>query len=467
MSNGIRVRDRRSSRRGAFRRAGAVALPLAFVLAAAGAPADETCQSPYMAKIVGHEDFVYVWTLGQEGLGDEQDKIVTIDVRPGSETYGKVIHTLSLGGRNEAHHAGLTDDRRYLWAGGLDTSKIFVIDVHSDPARPKLHRTITDFVAKSGGVVGPHTHYALPGRMLLTGLSNNRDHGGRTAMVEYSNDGKYLTTHWMPTDDALQGAEKTGGFADGYGYDVRALPRRNVLVTSSFTGWNNYMMDFGRMLKDEEAMKRFGNTVVVWNLHSRKPKRIFDVPGAPLEIRCAWGPGHDYCFTTAALTSKLWLVYEDEAGEWQAQEVADIGDPSKVPLPVDISISADDTRLIVDTFMDGKARIFDISDPHAPKQIHEQVIGRQLNMVSQSWDGKRVYFTSSLLSNWDKKGEDDEQFFKAFSWKGKELEPEFAIDFTEEKLGRPHIMRFGADALYGQRDPGAPGDGSAELAARH
>jgi hypothetical protein len=23
-------------------------------------------------------------------------------------------------------------------------------------------------------------------------------------------------------------------------------------------------------------------------------------------------------------------------------------------------------------------------------------------MVSESWDGKRVYFTSSLLANWDK-----------------------------------------------------------------
>jgi len=43
----------------------------------AGAPAvaiaDETCQSPYMAKITGQEDFVYVWTLGVEGVGDGQD----------------------------------------------------------------------------------------------------------------------------------------------------------------------------------------------------------------------------------------------------------------------------------------------------------------------------------------------------------------------------------------------------------
>ena len=129
--------------------------------------ADETCMSPYMAQITGQEDFVYVLTLGVEGLGDGSDKLVTIDVRPGSKTYGKVIHTLSVGGRNEMHHAGLTDDRRYLWAGGLDTSMTFIFDIHSDPAKPRLHKTINDFVAKSGGAVGPHTFYALPGRMMI------------------------------------------------------------------------------------------------------------------------------------------------------------------------------------------------------------------------------------------------------------------------------------------------------------
>jgi len=416
-----------------------------------GVSADETCMSPYMAKIVGQEDFLYVWTLGVEGVGDGQDKLVTVDVNPESKNYGRVIESLSVGGRNEAHHSGLTDDRRYLWASGLDTNKIFIFDVHTDPAKPTLHKTIKDFVKASGGVVGPHTHYALPGRMLITGLSNNKDHGGRTGMVEYSNEGQYIATHWMPTDEDLGGASKSGKIADGYGYDVRVLPRRNVMVTSSFTGWNNYMMDFGKMLGDAEAMKHFGSTVVVWDLHSRKPKKIFDVPGAPLEIRCAWGADHDYCFTTTALTSKIWLIFEDEAGEWQAEEVAEIGDPSKVPLPVDISISADDGLLWVNTFLDGTTHLFDISDPHKPVLKFKEVIGQQVNMVSQSWDGKRIYFTSSLLANWDKKGEADDQFLKLYDWDGKQLEPVFSIDFKKEKLGRPHQMRFGSYALYGSR----------------
>ena len=252
-----------------------------------GVQADETCLSPYMAKITGQEDFVYVWTLGVEGLGDEQDKLVTVDVNPKSPRYGKVINALSVGGRNEAHHSDFTDDRKFLWAGGLDTNKIFIFDVHTNPSKPTLVKTITDFVDKSGGVVGPHSTYALPGRIMITGLSNNKDHGGRTALVEYTNAGDYVATHWMPTDTDLQGAVKSGKYADGYGYDVRVLPRRNLMLTTAFTGWSNYMMDFGKMLADPEAMKRFGNTVVQWDLHTKQPKKIFDVPGAPLEIRCA------------------------------------------------------------------------------------------------------------------------------------------------------------------------------------
>ena len=417
------------------------------------ASADETCMSPYMAKIEGQEDFVYVWTLGMEGVSDEQDKLVTVDVNPDSPDFGKVVHSLSVGGRNEAHHTGLSDDRRYLWAGGLDTSRISIFDVHTDPAKPKLHKTITDFVSKSGGVVGPHTHYALPGRMMITGLSNNRDHGGRTAMVEYTNAGEYVKTYWMPTDDNLQGAAKGGQFADGYGYDVRALPRRNVMVTSSFTGWNNYMMNLGAMMADAEAMKAFGNTVVVWDLHARKPIKVLDVPGAPLEVRCAWNEKHDYCFTTTALTSKVWLVYLDEQGEWQAKEVGDIGDAAKIPLPVDISISNDDTRLWVNTWNDGMTRLYDISDPFNAVQLWEQRIGEQVNMVSQSWDGKRVYYTSSLLANWDKTAPagPDLQYLKVYNYDGEKLEQTLAIDFIAEKLGAPHQMRFGAYALYGDK----------------
>lgn len=195
-------------------------------------------------------------------------------------------------------------------------------------------------------------------------------------------------------------------------------------------------------------MQEFGNTMVLWDLHDRRPKLVFDVPGAPLEIRCAWQPNHNYCVTSTALTAKIWLIYLDPEGRWQARAVADIGDPEKTPLPVDISIDSQDRWLWVTTFMDGSAHLFDISDPFQPKEVYRQKIGAQVNMVSQSWDGQRVYFSSSLLSKWDKQGKDNEQFVKAYRWDGKQLIPLFAVDFIKEELGRPHLMRFGAYALY-------------------
>jgi methanethiol oxidase len=409
-------------------------------------PADETCSSPYLARIEGQEEFVYVWTLGVAGLGDGSDKLVVVDVKPASPGYGKVVHSVSVGGRHEAHHGGFTDDRRRLWLAGLDSSSIFIFDVRAEPARPRLVKTIDNFEKATGGAMGPHGAYALPGRVLIPCLSNAKDKGGRTALVEYSNEGEYIATHWLPTRDEPRNAA-AAHLADGYCYDARVLPRKNVLLSTSFTGWNNYTRDFGDLAKDAEAMKQFGATMVVWDFHTRQPKKVLRVPGAPLEIRWAWGPQHNYAFTATALGSKLWLCYEDEQGQWQAKEVAHLGDPKGGVLPVDISISADDKTLFVDCFADGKCRVFDVSDPHQPRQIYEKQIGRQLNMVSQSWDGKRLYFTSSLLAHWDKSGDDNEQFLRAYAWDGKELKPKFALDFTALKLGRPHHMLFGSTKI--------------------
>jgi selenium-binding protein 1 len=168
--------------------------------------------------------------------------------------------------------------------------------------------------------------------------------------------------------------------------------------------------------------------------------------------------------TTTALTSKVWMIYEDETGEWQAKAVADIGDPSKIPLPVDFSIMADDSGFFVNTFMDGKTRFFDLTDPHNPKQVYEKKVASQVNMVSGSWDGKRQYYTSSLLGNWDKKGADDQQYFKLYHWDGKELTEQFNLDFYELKLGRAHQMRFGAYGLYAKHAPDKP-KGTAVAAA--
>ena len=75
-------------------------------------------------------------------------------------------------------------------------------------------------------------------------------------------------------------------------------------------------------------------------------------------------------------------------------------------------------------------------------------------MISQSWDGTRAYFSTSLLGNWDKGGEDDEQWVKLYDWDQENLKLThiWTVDFYKEKLGRAHQMRFGAYSLYSSKN---------------
>jgi selenium-binding protein 1 len=417
-----------------------------LALTALPGAADETALSPYAPRITGQESHAWVLTTGIPGVGDEQDKLVTVNVNPRSKSYGKVVHSLSFGGRNGAQHIDFTDDRRYLWVTGLDSSRILILDVHTDPSAPRLHRTLTDFVVSSGGVSAPRSAYAIGTRMLVGGLSNDDDRGGHTGLVEYTQTGSYVATYRMPDDGDLRGAVKSGQYADGFGYDIQALPRRDIFLTSSFTGAANWSVDLGGLRADKESMRAVGNTVVVWNLHTREPLRILDVPGAPLDIRCALGPRDDWCYTATAFGSKLWQLYLDKAGEWRARSVASIGSANKSLLPVALSISADDRLLWVGTHGDGTVRAFDLADPQQPKLILEQKVGAQLGAIAQSWDGRRLFVTSSFLPAWDKTAApagEDLQYFKGYAWDGKTLTRKFGIDFLKEKLGRARQVRLG------------------------
>lgn len=134
-------------------------------------------------------------------------------------------------------------------------------------------KTITTFVQDIGGVVGPHGFYALPGRVLIAALSNGKDKGGKTAIVKYTNDGKFIRTTGLP-----DGAE--------YGYDARVQPRINRMLSSASTGHNNSMRDLGELMGDAAAMQNFGKAMVVWDFHAYKPLQTIEVPGAPLKQGC-------------------------------------------------------------------------------------------------------------------------------------------------------------------------------------
>lgn len=106
------------------------------------------------------QHYLYVWTAGVAGAGDGSDKLVTVDATQNSVRYGRVVHTLSVGGRGELAALALSADGRTLRAARAGDGRVFgrvfdrvfdrvfEFDVGSDPARPRMRR------ASAGGTAG-------------------------------------------------------------------------------------------------------------------------------------------------------------------------------------------------------------------------------------------------------------------------------------------------------------------------
>src|SRR5438309_3891835 len=111
-----------------FSSAGA-ALPLALfagLLALTLAPA-ETCMSPFVKRLDRPEKYLYVFCVDADAK--DNDFVAVIDVDPDSAKYGTILNTVDLGTKgNETHHWGFTDDRTKIWAGGLFSSRIWILD---------------------------------------------------------------------------------------------------------------------------------------------------------------------------------------------------------------------------------------------------------------------------------------------------------------------------------------------------
>src|SRR6516165_8203163 len=149
----------------------------------------ETCLSPFVKRLDRPEKYLYVYCVDADAK--DNDFLAVIDVDKGSPQFGKITYQLDLGSKgNETHHFGFTDDRTHIWGLTLFSNRVFLIDVASDPARPKLVKVIEDIGGKAG-LAGPHSPYALPGRMLLTFLSA-RDGGLPAGLAELTNDGKFI-----------------------------------------------------------------------------------------------------------------------------------------------------------------------------------------------------------------------------------------------------------------------------------
>src|SRR5947207_11247905 len=191
----------------------------------------ETCLSPFVKRLERPEKFLYVFCVDADAK--DHDFLAVIDVDLESPKYGKIIYQLDLGSSgNETHHFGFTDDRTHIWGCSLLSSRLFLIEVASNPAKPKLVKVLNDVPDKTG-FTGPHSPYALPGRMLLSFLGG-KDGGLPAGLAEFNNDGTFIRRLDLPKDAP-------------YMYDVAVKPGLNRMVTSSFTPPADYKKPLAQM----------------------------------------------------------------------------------------------------------------------------------------------------------------------------------------------------------------------------
>ncbi len=386
-----------------------------FLLALPTLTLAETCLSPFVRRLDQQEKYLYVFCVDADAK--DNDFVAVIDVDPTSPRYSSIIHTLDLGTKgNETHHWGYTDDRSRIWAGGLFSSRIWIIDVATDPAKPRIEKVL-DNVPELTGFSGPHTYYALPGRMLLSFLGS-KDGGLPSGFAEFTNDGTFIRRIDTP-DDAP------------YGYDLAIKPEINRMVSSSFTPKRNYSKPLAEM-----DLKDFGNQMVVWDFKQRKPLQVGEAGLAPLEVRWSLKPDADYGFTNCALDDSIWLFQGQNDGPYTFRRVAKTG-----PLPADLRQSPDDRYLFVSCFGADFIQQWDVSDPEHPKLFSTAKIGTQPNMMHVPTDGKRMYVTNSLLSTMDR----DDHFWVRLIRIGPDgmtIDKDFEVDLNNFPTGpaRGHDM---------------------------
>jgi selenium-binding protein 1 len=235
-----------------------------------------------------------------------------------------------------------------------------------------------DDLGKTTGMMGPHTHYALPGRMLISFLSK-ADGGLPGGMAEFTNDGQFIRA--IPNPESAP-----------YAYDLAVKPDLNLMVTSSFVPYRNYSKPLSQW-----DMKDGGNTLLVWDFKERKLLQTLTTGPTPLEVRWSLKPKAAYGFTNAALDDSLWM-FKRTNGKFTTKKAAELG---KGCLPVDLRQSPDDKYLYVSCFLKNEIQVWDVSTPEKIK-LHDVVVpGVQPNMMHVTSDGKRMYISNSLLSTMD------------------------------------------------------------------
>ena len=140
------------------------------------------------------ERLAYVATIGVGENGNTPaDALATLDLDPGSSSYGRIVNRLEMPNvGDELHHFGWNAcssalcpwmphphvERRYLLLAGLRSSRVYVVDTAADANTPRIVKTIeAEEIARKTGYSRVHTVHCGPDGIYVNALGNREGDG--------------------------------------------------------------------------------------------------------------------------------------------------------------------------------------------------------------------------------------------------------------------------------------------------
>ncbi|KAM6967973.1 methanethiol oxidase [Aplochiton taeniatus] len=423
----------------------------------------------------------------------EPDYLATVDVDPSSPTYCQVIHRLPMPNvGDELHHSGWNacsscfDDaskkRNRLVLPSLISSRIYVVDVGTNPRAPRLHKTVepTELFWKCG-LANPHTTHCLASGHIMISCMGDPSGNGKGGFVLLDGETFEVTGTWEQPGDAAP-----------FGYDFWYQPRHNVMVSTEWGAPKALAEGFNPQHVKEGL---YGRSIHVWDWTTHKRLQSLDLgeEGAiPLEVRFLHNPAATEGYVGCALNGAVFRFYRTPKGDWAVEKVIKVPSkkvegwilPEMPGLITDILVSLDDRFLYFSNWLHGDVRQYDITDRRNPRLTGQVFLGGSIlndglvkvledpeeqsqpppriikgkrvqgspQMLQLSLDGKRLYVTTSLYSGWDK------QFYPDMIKEGSvmmqldvdtsngeiKVNEDFLVDFGKEPAGPAlaHELRY-------------------------
>jgi selenium-binding protein 1 len=439
------------------------------------------------------EKIIYVPCIKRNVAEGKPDYLVTLDVDPASKTYCQVLHRLPMPNiGDELHHSGWNScsschgdvhkTRDYLIMPGLDSDRVYVIDVKTNPLAPSIHKAVEPSeVHSKAGVSMLHTAHCLAnGQIMISSLGD----------LEGNPQGSFILLDGKTFD--LASKWDGPGKAAKFGSDFWYQPHHNVMISSEWGAPKYIKAGFNPA---DVAAGHYGHHLNVWDWTTHEMTQRIDL-GAdgqlPLEIRFLHDPKESQGYVGCALSSTIFHFHKTQDNKWAAEKVISV--PGKTvdgwALPVmpglitDILLSLDDRFLYFSNWLHGDIRQYDIKDRSKPKLVGQIFIGGSIckdgavkvthdeeletqpdplivngkrveggaQMIQLSLDGKRLYVTTSLYSTWDKAFYPDLIKHGSFMLQidvdtdkgGLTLNDKFSVDFGLEPEGPAlaHEMRY-------------------------